>query len=166
MMLISFFIHVLLSNFVFANVNNRKSGKAKACERELEKIAYYPDNCAFAYLKRITNVLRAKSPLFWTPSAQSVIESFEVTYGVQVDVADAFGTYYDYPGGAAYTPEDYGGYNMDEGIARTNVFGESSSIIQVGNTSYVTYYTIFWNQVGEMYYVLVYTTLDKSSVFC
>lgn len=143
-------IFLLLASLVSA------SKEAKKCSRALEGVVYVPHLWAYEYLHRITETLRAQSPLLWTDQAEGVIKTFENTYGVVVGVVDAFGMVYDYPKGNIVAPASVSKTNL---IARAYALGEGYGSFDGGIVPQAppvySYASKFWNPNGEMYVVSV-----------
>lgn len=175
-MLLSLIILLFVATSVLADRskcsrdNKSSLSPSDVCTQELEGVVYVPSTCSYNYLKSINKVLKAQSPMFWSSPAQakSVFESFEATYGVIANVADAFGTIYSYPGGApiASTPKArrhsyFRAVALGEGFnANTNAFPTvSASLSDI-------YSSIYWNPDGQMYIVAIILPSSKAPMFC
>lgn len=139
-------------------------GQDKKCSRELEGIVYVPKVCAFEYLKKITETLTVNGPLLFVPeTAKPLFEKFESTYKVRAHVADAFGIWYNYPGGTIRTlpvgtHSLAQAYGIGEGF--TNLEGRADTVFPDG--AYI-YSKLLWNFDGQMYTLSVTANKTLSS---
>lgn len=136
----------------------------KKCARELEAIVYVPKVCAFEYLKKITQTLVVQEPLLFTPeTAKPIFEKFAQTFNVNVSVVDAFGNWYNYPGGDLLTPRPKGSHSIQQAYALgegfTNIKGGKTYLLSGG---YLYARNIWSLEDGEMYTVTVLA--DKGKV--
>lgn len=63
---------------------------ANKCTSILQSIVEDPEVCAQKYLEKLNNELKKKTSLLFSPQANSIIENFEQTYGVQITVNSPF----------------------------------------------------------------------------
>ena len=126
-----------------------------SCSRELEGIVYTPKVCAFEYLQKITETLTINGPLlFVNETAKPLFAKFATTYNVHVYVVDAFGFWYNYPGGPGLAPPipihllDRA-YGVGEGFAN---FQSNSKVLPPAAYSYAK---VIWNFDGVMYTIVV-----------
>lgn len=164
-MLFSLILSLFAATAVFAHDHHG----SKACARELEGIVYVPQNCAYNYLRKITEVLRVQSPLLWTNQAQSVINTFASTYGVQVVVINALGEVGSIDAAGQFEAIS-GAMAMGHAYARSNALGEgfTSNYPAIPDVSPISdhYTSIFWNPNGEMYTISVQLDSSKAPSFC
>ena len=128
----------------------------KKCVRELEAIVYTPKVCAYEYLKKITQTLLVNGPLLFVPdTAKPIFERFAQTFNVQVYAVDAFGVWYDYPGGSVQTLPQ-GVHLLDRAYALGEAFSNFNNAGKPLPTAAYVYGKIAWSQDdGEMYTIVV-----------
>ena len=149
---------------VFAEDLGQGSKAARACRDELEGVVYTPQNCALSYLKRITQVLEAQSPLLWTDQAQAVIQNFASTYNVLVAVISPFGELYYYPG-ALVTNAPPVAASVDRAWALGEGFSSYEGI-NLNGTPFYAYNTNVWNENGEMWTLSVAMNKADAPAYC
>lgn len=141
----------------------REHSHDNKCARELEGIVYTPKVCAFEYLKEITETLTINGPLlFVNETAKPLFAKFATTFNVQVYVVDAFGIWYNYPGGPGLSlPIGVHlldrAYGVGEGYSN---FQANSEILPPAAYSYAK---IIWNFDGVMYTVVVIVDKVKAT---
>lgn len=83
---------VVLLNVLVVSALNDLNGRTNwdKCALELQSIVKNSQNCAQKYLERLNKELKKKTPLLFSPQADSVIQNFEQTYGVQIAVNSPF----------------------------------------------------------------------------
>lgn len=167
-MLFSLLLTVLAAgSAVYAEVMGKGSRAARACRNELEAIVYTPQVCAYDYLKKITRTLDAQSPLLWTDQANSVLEQFRQTYGVQAALIDPFGN-------VLYNPPTIYVGSLPQvtvtSVVRAWALGEGFSDndgVKTGQgvPSFV-YANNVWNVNGEMFTIVVAMKKSDAPVYC
>lgn len=148
-----------------------KSNEARICAKELEGIVYAPDSFYEDYLRRISKVLLAQTPLMFQNPAltKSIVDTFSSTYSVEVQLIDAMGNLIEYENGGPIVFGNNISSNMGRPTGRSNALGEAFSNEVFSSQSlnksmqealvsvlgaYV-YQTIAWNVDGRMLYVRI-----------
>lgn len=152
---------------VSTSVFGHRDGHAKACSRELEAIVFHPPNCAFDYMKKITQTLVIQSPLLWTDRAASVIETFENQFGVEAIFFDAFGSVWNYKSDDIEPPFNAFNYNYERTVAIGEAFAAYPGSTSFGlDVPFYAYSTLLWNGNGQMYTVVVLMNKALAPLTC
>lgn len=141
---------IILSLLPFSLVSGGKD-----CSRQLEEIIFVPPVCAFEYLKKISQEIRLGKALLWTPLNASLIDTFQQKYDVFLVINDAMGistkytysTYQEALSHALLNDDPSSGYITEHSNAIGGAF--------VNNGTHYKYKTIYWNNLGQMYYVKI-----------
>ena len=153
------------STFANLNTKNRSSShqsypshdqESLACSREVEGIVYQPISPASTYLNRISEEIKIASPLLWTATGNSFLQSFEQKYAVTVIVRDPFRTVV-YPVGST-SPQDY-----TSTTSTANLNGDG--FVRDTTDEIVMNEFIVYNPYGELKYVSVSVPLVNSPFF-
>jgi len=150
-LIITTFFAATATAFSLAANPNKKTSE---CLKELEAAVYDRPSCAYSYMQRIGEELRAQSGVFWQnpQESQALIEKFMDTYEVIVLVADAMGRIMLYPG-ATPIPDSR---IKARSVARANVYGKGfNSLDLTGAPIQYDYTSIYWGPDGQMYYVII-----------
>lgn len=127
-----------------------------ACSREVEGIVYQPISPASLYLNRISEEIKIASPLLWTATSSSFLDSFEQKYGVSVIVRDPFRNVV-YPTGSLDPP------NYASTTATANMNG--NGFVRDTTVENVINEFIIYNPYGELKYVSVSVPLFDAPIF-
>lgn len=153
---------------VFAEVAHNSHKSSRVCRNQLEVVVFQPPVCALEYLRKISRVLEAQSPLLFSDDNQlySVIATFEARYKVVVALVDAFGNVF--LSNDLVTPLSVANV-ATANVDRAWALGEGFSAFESARDAdfpFFAYSFNVWNNDGEMWTINIIMSKANAPSAC